>query len=64
MEQLWDLSSLTVSRTSPVLYCVRLVSIIVFPERAGRVILDGVVNPIHWASEPQYQLWGCLCHGP
>lgn len=44
----------------PMSYGVCLVSILVFPERAGRVILDGVVNPIHWTSEPQYQLWGCM----
>ena len=28
-----------------------------FPDRVGKVILDGVVNPISWAQRPQYQLW-------
>ncbi|KAF8307596.1 hypothetical protein DL93DRAFT_2171613 [Clavulina sp. PMI_390] len=30
----------------------------IFPERAGKVILDGVVNPVLWAAEQQYKLWG------
>ena len=28
-----------------------------FPDRVGRIILDGVVNPHIWAGEPSYKLW-------
>ncbi len=30
---------------------------LVFPDRVGRIILDGVVNPHIWAGEPSYKLW-------
>ncbi|CAE6531988.1 unnamed protein product [Rhizoctonia solani] len=26
-----------------------------FPERVGRVVIDGVVNPIYWANRPAYE---------
>ncbi|CAE6422740.1 unnamed protein product [Rhizoctonia solani] len=28
-----------------------------FPERVGRVVLDGVVDPELWANKPSYQKW-------
>ncbi|CAE6403564.1 hypothetical protein ACGC1H_005348 [Rhizoctonia solani] len=28
-----------------------------FPERVGRVVLDGVVDPVYWANLPPYELW-------
>ncbi|KEP46989.1 putative hydrolase [Rhizoctonia solani 123E] len=28
-----------------------------FPERVGRVVLDGVVDPERWANKPSYQKW-------
>ncbi|CAE6474631.1 unnamed protein product [Rhizoctonia solani] len=28
-----------------------------FPERVGRVVLDGVVDPERWANYPSYQKW-------
>jgi hypothetical protein len=28
----------------------------VFPERVGRVVLDGVVDPERWANQPSYQV--------
>ncbi|KDN48830.1 hypothetical protein RSAG8_02817, partial [Rhizoctonia solani AG-8 WAC10335] len=28
-----------------------------FPERVGRVVLDGVVDPERWANNPSYQKW-------
>ncbi|CAE6440885.1 unnamed protein product [Rhizoctonia solani] len=28
-----------------------------FPERVGRVVLDGVVDPERWANQPSYQKW-------
>ncbi|KDQ17321.1 hypothetical protein BOTBODRAFT_30137 [Botryobasidium botryosum FD-172 SS1] len=29
-----------------------------FPNRVGRVIIDGVVDPIYWANLPSYKTWG------
>ncbi|KEP51999.1 putative hydrolase [Rhizoctonia solani 123E] len=29
-----------------------------FPERVGRVVLDGVVDPVYWANLPPHKLWG------
>ncbi|KAF9516143.1 hypothetical protein BS47DRAFT_1292897 [Hydnum rufescens UP504] len=31
----------------------------VFPHRVGRVILDGVLNPIFWSDVPSYKIWAC-----
>ena len=28
-----------------------------FPDRVGHVILDGVINPSVWATEPSYKSW-------
>ncbi|KAF8699096.1 MEROPS serine peptidase family S33, partial [Rhizoctonia solani] len=28
-----------------------------FPDRVGRVVLDGVVDPERWANQPSYQKW-------
>lgn len=28
----------------------------VFPRRVGRIILDGVVNPVGWTSAPSYKV--------
>ncbi|KAG8740786.1 hypothetical protein FRC10_003895 [Ceratobasidium sp. 414] len=30
----------------------------VFPDRVGRVVLDGVVDPVYWANKPAYEMWG------
>ncbi|CCO33747.1 Putative hydrolase Mb2247c OS=Mycobacterium bovis (strain ATCC BAA-935 / AF2122/97) GN=Mb2247c PE=3 SV=1 [Rhizoctonia solani AG-1 IB] len=29
-----------------------------FPDRVGRVVLDGVVDPEYWANRPAHELWG------
>ncbi|KDQ17322.1 hypothetical protein BOTBODRAFT_30140 [Botryobasidium botryosum FD-172 SS1] len=29
-----------------------------FPDRVGKVVIDGVVDPIYWADLPSYKLWG------
>ncbi|CAE7193805.1 unnamed protein product [Rhizoctonia solani] len=29
-----------------------------FPDRVGQVVLDGVVDPEHYANKPAYQAWG------
>ena len=31
----------------------------VFPDRVGRVIIDGVVNTHYWADLPSYSAWPC-----
>ncbi|KAG9119699.1 hypothetical protein FRC07_005140 [Ceratobasidium sp. 392] len=28
-----------------------------FPDRVGRVVLDGVVDPVYWANKPAYEMW-------
>ncbi|KAG9122809.1 hypothetical protein FRC07_000645 [Ceratobasidium sp. 392] len=28
-----------------------------FPDRAGRVVLDGVTSPLYWANKPSYERW-------
>ncbi|KAG8717829.1 hypothetical protein FRC08_006558 [Ceratobasidium sp. 394] len=28
-----------------------------FPNRVGRVVLDGVVDPIYWANRPAHEIW-------
>ncbi|KAG8720004.1 hypothetical protein FRC09_010255 [Ceratobasidium sp. 395] len=30
---------------------------IVFPDRVGRVVLDGVVDPLNWANKPPHEKW-------
>lgn len=34
----------------------------VFPDRVGRVVLDGVVDPYYWANRPAYEV--CLSMDP
>ncbi|CAE6500443.1 unnamed protein product [Rhizoctonia solani] len=29
-----------------------------FPDRVGRVVLDGVVDPEYWANRPAHEMWG------
>ncbi|QRV92000.1 Abhydrolase domain-containing protein [Ceratobasidium sp. AG-Ba] len=29
-----------------------------FPDRVGRVVIDGVLDPEYWAQRPSYELWG------
>ncbi|QRV91985.1 Abhydrolase domain-containing protein [Ceratobasidium sp. AG-Ba] len=33
-------------------------SVSVFPDRVGRVVIDGVLGPEYWAQQPSYELWG------
>ncbi|QRV92028.1 Abhydrolase domain-containing protein [Ceratobasidium sp. AG-Ba] len=28
-----------------------------FPNRVGRVVIDGVVDPVYWANLPPYEMW-------
>jgi hypothetical protein len=30
----------------------------VYPDRVGRVVLDGVVDPVYWAQRPAHLTWG------
>ncbi|KAG8736012.1 hypothetical protein FRC10_009885 [Ceratobasidium sp. 414] len=30
----------------------------VFPDRVGRVAIDGVVDPVYWANNPPHEFWG------
>ena len=36
----------------------------VFPDRVGRVIIDGVVNTHYWADLPSYSAWPCTFPSP
>ncbi|KAG8725889.1 hypothetical protein FRC12_023912 [Ceratobasidium sp. 428] len=29
----------------------------VFPDRVGKVVLDGVVDPVYWANRPAHEIW-------
>ncbi|KAG8721708.1 hypothetical protein FRC09_007499 [Ceratobasidium sp. 395] len=29
-----------------------------FPDRVGRVVIDGVLDPVYWANKPAYEMWG------
>ncbi|KAG9105175.1 hypothetical protein FRC07_009539 [Ceratobasidium sp. 392] len=31
-----------------------------FPDRVGRVVLDGVVDPVYWANKPAHEMWGIM----
>ncbi|KAF8703119.1 MEROPS serine peptidase family S33, partial [Rhizoctonia solani] len=31
-----------------------------FPDRVGRVVLDGVVDPVYWANRPAHEMWGIM----
>ncbi|GAB1526823.1 hypothetical protein RhiTH_009995 [Rhizoctonia solani] len=31
-----------------------------FPDRVGRVVLDGVVDPVYWANRPAHEMWGVM----
>ncbi len=35
-------------------------TLVVFPDRIGRVIIDGVVNTDLWANHLSYQAWPCM----
>lgn len=62
MEVLLDRSSSTVGNLPPTRLGFNVLMLpfsVVFPDRVGRFVIDGIVNPTLYAGGPSYKLWPC-----